>query len=135
LLSPNSRATFLSERKSAGQKKQYLLRKIKLDSKGRILIPVEVRKNFNLTEKCELELIFSLSKNIIFLVFENGQSDVTSSIKACGKVFTGVESLQNLKQKPVKKLRTAFSPGEKSQDSNPGSGPIKKNEKGGKNDS
>lgn len=119
MLSPNSR---------------FLKRKVKLDSKGRISIPVEVRKNFGLKSDSELELVFDLKENIIFLVFENGQSDVTSSIKACGKVFTGVESLQNLKQKPVKKLQTAFSPGEKSQDSNPGSGPIKKNEKGGKND-
>jgi AbrB family looped-hinge helix DNA binding protein len=49
-------------------------RKLKIDSKGRISIPSEIRKNFRLEEGFEIELVFDLKKNFVMLFF--GQDGV-----------------------------------------------------------
>ena len=47
---------------------------VKIDSKGRISIPSYVRRNFGLEEGSKVELRFNLKRNLILIVFENGQS-------------------------------------------------------------
>jgi AbrB family looped-hinge helix DNA binding protein len=47
-------------------------KKIRIDSKGRISIPSELRKNFGLEEGSEIELLFDLRKNFVVLVFGEG---------------------------------------------------------------
>lgn len=47
--------------------------KVKIDSKGRISIPGYVRRNFGLEKGSEVELRFNLKRNLILIVFENGQ--------------------------------------------------------------
>ncbi|MFB6088421.1 MAG: AbrB/MazE/SpoVT family DNA-binding domain-containing protein [Candidatus Aenigmatarchaeota archaeon] len=43
------------------------LTSIKIDSKGRILIPSEIRKSFGIDPKDSIDIYFSLSKNLIVL--------------------------------------------------------------------
>lgn len=65
---------------------------MKLDSKGRISIPCELRKNFGLEEGIEIELVFDLGKNFAVLIFErseNGQDGVAGSTADCGSARPG----------------------------------------------
>jgi AbrB family looped-hinge helix DNA binding protein len=53
-------------------------RKLKLDSKGRISIPSELRKNFGLDEGFEIELFFDLRKSFAVLIFNAHESKIRS---------------------------------------------------------
>jgi len=44
----------------------------KIDSKGRIYVPVEIRKSFGLSSTSKLILKFDLRKNLIYLEPVNG---------------------------------------------------------------
>jgi AbrB family looped-hinge helix DNA binding protein len=85
LLSPDSRLLFSDFIDSDGLN----VRKVKLDSKGRISIPSEVRKNFGLEEGIEIELVFDLKKNFVILLFDNGQDGVVGSTVDCGSASPG----------------------------------------------
>lgn len=82
-------------------KSNFLKRKLKIDSKGRICLPAEIRKNFNLNEDSEVVLVFDLSQNIIFLVF--GQDGVMASTKACGAFSSGSNPDPDLENKKCDK--------------------------------
>jgi hypothetical protein len=56
--------------------------KAKLDSKGRILLPAEIRRNYALDKDSEISIAFDLKKNLILLVI--GQGGVEAGIGACG---------------------------------------------------
>lgn len=68
---------------SSYYKTNVFTRKVRLDSKGRILLPAEIRRNYGLGKDSEIEIIFSLDKNLILLAIY-GQDGVTDSIGACG---------------------------------------------------
>ncbi|MBN2042931.1 MAG: AbrB/MazE/SpoVT family DNA-binding domain-containing protein [Candidatus Aenigmarchaeota archaeon] len=42
---------------------------LRIDSKGRISIPSDIRRSFGLDEGMEVELVFDLSKNYLILGF------------------------------------------------------------------
>jgi bifunctional DNA-binding transcriptional regulator/antitoxin component of YhaV-PrlF toxin-antitoxin module len=46
-------------------------RKLRLDSKGRLLLPVEIRRNYGLDSDADIAIAFSLEKNIILLLINN----------------------------------------------------------------
>ncbi len=73
---------------SSDSKTICFTRKIRLDSKGRILLPVEIRRNYGLGKDSEIEIIFSLDKNLILLTI-GGQDGVADSIGACGAPSPG----------------------------------------------
>lgn len=85
MLSLDSEVTFSGCLESEGLN----VRKVKIDSKGRISIPSEVRKNFGLDEGVEIELVFDLKKNFVVLVFDNGQDGVVGSTVDCGSISSG----------------------------------------------
>ncbi|MBI4020246.1 MAG: AbrB/MazE/SpoVT family DNA-binding domain-containing protein [Candidatus Aenigmarchaeota archaeon] len=62
-------------------------RKLKIDSKGRISIPSGIRKNFRLSAGSEVEIVFDIRKDIIFLVC--GPGGAISSTKDCGSFDAG----------------------------------------------
>ncbi|NIO23079.1 MAG: hypothetical protein GTN38_03580 [Candidatus Aenigmarchaeota archaeon] len=84
-LSPDSKLAFSGFLESEG----LISKKIKIDSKGRISIPSEIRKNFGLEEGVEIELVFDLKRNFVVLVFSNGQDGVCSSTEDCGSSEPG----------------------------------------------
>jgi len=53
-------------------------RKLKLDSKGRISIPSELRKNFGLDEGIDVELVFDLRKSFAVLIFSEKENKTGS---------------------------------------------------------
>ena len=92
MLSPDSKLAFSVSPESEGLN----VRKVKVDSKGRISIPSEVRKNFGLEEGSEIELVFDLKENLVMLFF--GQDSVTVSTEACGAPSPGSkESMTQVK--------------------------------------
>ncbi len=76
LLRPDSRIN---------SKTMIFIKKVRLDSKGRISLPVEVRRNFGLDKDFAISIVFSLDKNLVLLVI--GQDSVADSMGACGKLF------------------------------------------------
>ncbi len=76
LLRPDSRIN------SKNSKTRIFTRKVQLDSKGRILLPAELRKNFGLDKNFEINAVFTLENNLVLLVI--GQDGVADSIGACG---------------------------------------------------
>ena len=99
--------------KDKTQKTKTFTRKLRLDSKGRILLPADLRKNFDLGEDSEISIVFRLDKNLVLLeIGQNGQDSVMGSTRACGKPFS-----EKLKQKS-ESLQRALSPG-----ANPGPDP------------
>lgn len=85
MLSPDSKSAFSGFLESEGLN----VRKVKVDSKGRISIPSEIRKNFGLEEGKEIELVFDLRKNFLLLIFDNGQDGVVGSTEVCGASGSG----------------------------------------------
>lgn len=73
LLRPDSRIN---------SKTRIFIKKVRLDSKGRISLPVEVRRNFGLDKDFAISIVFSLDKNLVLLVI--GQDSVADSMRACG---------------------------------------------------
>jgi AbrB family looped-hinge helix DNA binding protein len=72
--------------------KDLKIRKVRIDSKGRISIPSELRKNFGLGKDSEVNLVFDLKRNVIFLVIGQGSvkaSIDSKSVKACGASGSG----------------------------------------------
>ncbi len=69
LLSPDSRT-------------KTFTRKVKLDSKGRILIPAEIKRNFGLEAGSDIKAVFSLDSNLVLLVL--GRDGVADSMGDCG---------------------------------------------------
>ena len=66
------------------------IRRAKLDSKGRIILPIDVRRNFGLEKDCEISVVFSLDKNYVLLVIGgDGQDGVEESIEGCGSSGPG----------------------------------------------
>lgn len=61
---------------------------VKLDSKGRIVIPSEIRRSLDIRPDDILMVLFSL-KNGINIVKYDGCSSVTGSITDCGFVGSG----------------------------------------------
>lgn len=105
-----------------------------VDSKGRISIPAYVRRNYGLSEGSKVGLRFNLKRNMILIIFRNGQDGVEDGMTA----RTIDDSRQALCST---KACGAFSPGAKDigrlgsiypslQSDNPGPGPLSK--KGGK---
>lgn len=68
-------------------KTRIFTRKVRLDSKGRILLPAEVRRNFGLDKDLEIKIVYTLEKNQILLVI--GQDGVAESIEDCGSSGPG----------------------------------------------
>lgn len=102
MLSPDSKLAFSVSLESEGLN----VRKVKVDSKGRISIPSEIRKNFGLYEGIEIELAFDLSKNFVILVFDNGQDGVVGSTEVCGASRPGSKEFD-----ADKNLRRSETPG------------------------
>lgn len=50
-------------------KSKKFTRKLRLDSKGRISIPAEFRRNFGLENDSVISMVFSLDSNVALLVF------------------------------------------------------------------
>ena len=67
---------------SPGSRSAIFTRSAKLDSKGRLSLPIDVRKSFGLDEGSEVSMVFSLDMNLVLLVI--GQDGVEASIGACG---------------------------------------------------
>lgn len=63
-------------------KPKTFTRKIRLDSKGRISLPVEIRRNYGLDKDSEISIAFSLEANLIFILI--GRDGVAGSTGACG---------------------------------------------------
>ena len=74
LLSPDSKARIIT-------------RKMRLDSKGRISLPADLRRNFGLGSNSDIVIAFNLKKNLIFLLI--GQDGVMASTGACGAFSPG----------------------------------------------
>ena len=74
LLSPDSKARIST-------------RKMRLDSKGRISLPAEIRRNFGLDSNSDIIIAFNLKKNFIFLLI--GQDGVAESTEGCGSSGLG----------------------------------------------
>ncbi len=75
--------------------------KVRIDSKGRISIPAWMRRNFLLLEGSEVELRLNLKRNLILLVFVNGQDSVIDSTRVCealGPDSKGVGRLKIIEQ-------------------------------------
>ncbi len=72
MVSPDSSIAFSRFLESEG----LGTRRVRIDSKGRISLPSELRKNFGLKEGDEIELVFNLRKNFIILILTNGQDGV-----------------------------------------------------------
>ena len=53
-------------------KTKTFTRKLRLDSKGRILLPVELRRNFGIDQDYGIKVVFSLEKDFALLLFEKG---------------------------------------------------------------
>lgn len=85
MLSPDSKFAFSAFPEGEGLN----VRKVKVDSKGRISIPSEIRKNFRLEEGKEVELVFDLKENFVMLFFVNGQDGVVGSTVDCGSASPG----------------------------------------------
>lgn len=96
---------------------------MKIDSKGRISIPSEIRKNFGLEEGFEIELLFDLKKNFVVLVF--GQDGVTVSTVDCGSASPGSNTAFPRASTSSKAVEQKGNPVE-----NPGPGPGN-NKRGG----
>lgn len=67
---------------SPGSRSAIFTRSAKLDSKGRLSLPIDVRRSFGLDEGSEVRIMFSLDNNLVLLVI--GQDGVEASIGACG---------------------------------------------------
>lgn len=69
-------------RPKAGSK---IKRKLRIDSKGRISIPADVRRSFGLENGDKIYLYFDLGKNkLILFLKENGQDGVEVRTDGCG---------------------------------------------------
>lgn len=75
-----------SSSKKQTDKKKFT-RKMRLDSRGRLLLPLEIRRIFGLEKDSNVDLAFDLEDNFILLSF--GQDSVTDGIKACGAFGPG----------------------------------------------
>jgi AbrB family looped-hinge helix DNA binding protein len=85
----------------------FKTRTVRIDQKGRISIPSEIRKNFGLEEGTEIELVFDLRKNYLILKFsENGQDGACSNMGDCGSPEPGAKELDESKN-----LRRSVIPG------------------------
>lgn len=62
-------------------------RKVRIDSKGRISIPSDIRKSIGLEFGSNALLGFDLKRGIIFIIC--GQDGVAVSIRACGALGPG----------------------------------------------
>ncbi|MBN2331173.1 MAG: AbrB/MazE/SpoVT family DNA-binding domain-containing protein [Candidatus Aenigmarchaeota archaeon] len=70
---------------SPASRAEIFTRKAKLDSKGRLLIPIDIRRSFGLGSGSEVDMVFSLDKNLVILVIdESGQDGAAASIGARG---------------------------------------------------
>lgn len=69
MLSLDSKFAFSGSKEN----ERLIRRKVKVDSKGRVSIPSDIRRNFGLDEGIEIEMIVDLKKNFLILKFENGQ--------------------------------------------------------------
>jgi len=81
-----------TEEKEAGlfslvSRKKLFSRKIRIDSKGRILLPADIRKNFGLGADSEVTVVYSLFDDFLNVVF--GQGSAKESTKACGAFSPG----------------------------------------------
>ncbi len=57
----------------------------KLDSKGRIVIPSEIKRSLGLSEGDKIDLFLNLKEGIIFLLPQyDDQDSVMDSIEVCG---------------------------------------------------
>jgi bifunctional DNA-binding transcriptional regulator/antitoxin component of YhaV-PrlF toxin-antitoxin module len=75
---------------SPDSKSATFARRARLDSKGRLSLPVDVRRNFGLDEGSEVLMIFSLDKNLVLLVIgEDGQDGVKEGMEDCGSSGPG----------------------------------------------
>ena len=80
----------LSPGSTKDSKTRTFTRKVQIDSKGRILLPIEVRRNFGLEKDFEISVVFSLDRNLVLLMFgENGQDGVAGSIEGRGSSGPG----------------------------------------------
>ncbi len=118
------RIQFISDSLSTGyilskefQKKFPISKRVRLDSKGRISIPSELRKILGIEEGFEFRIRFNLKSNKAILDFSDFKEDSYSSIKndRCGVMVST-------------KACGAFSPC-----SNPGAGPSRKKREVDKN--
>ena len=72
---------FIFSNSSKGSER-LISRTVRLDSKGRVSIPSELRKNFGLKEGSLVEVVFDPSENLVFLLFD-GRDSVTVSTEGC----------------------------------------------------
>lgn len=84
---------------SASKENERLIRrKVKVDSKGRISIPSDIRKNFRLDEGIEIDMLLDLKKNYVILDFRNGQDSVCSNTGDCGSSESGARDFDTDKK-------------------------------------
>jgi AbrB family looped-hinge helix DNA binding protein len=102
LLSPDSRSAFSLPLEND----RLISKKVKIDSKGRISISSEIRKNFGLEEGSEIGLVFDPKRNFVVLVFDNGQDSVVGSTEVCGTSDPGSKEFD-----AGKNLRRSVAPG------------------------
>ena len=80
----------LSPASATGSETRTFTRKVQIDSKGRILLPIDVRRNFGLEKDFEINVVFSLDRNLVLLVIsEDGQDGVAESTEVCGSSGPG----------------------------------------------
>ncbi len=69
--------------------KNLIFRNVRIDAKGRISIPSDIRRNFGLDSGSEISIAIDLRKNIAFLIFGNGRDGVKAGTEAREASSTG----------------------------------------------
>ena len=92
---------FIVSNSSKGSRR-LIVRKAKIDSKGRVSIPSDIRKNFGLEEGSFVEIVFDLAQNAAFLNFACGRDGVRVSTEGCEP--SGPSSNKPFPREPAKRL-------------------------------
>ena len=77
---------FISGREGDFSSPASVKRFVRIDSKGRISIPADVRRSLGLEFGSEVELVLDLEKGMFFV---NGQVGVIGSMRDCGSFGPG----------------------------------------------
>lgn len=113
---------FIFERSDAKTSPDSVSRSARIDSKGRISIPSDIRRSLGLETGRELVLDIDLEESVIVMRIDNGQSGVVDCIGDCGSPGPGsVEPFSA--GKPAKAFAEIPLPRKEVGSEKPGSGP------------